>query len=96
MKRKYFEGHLSRLTDELRHMIDGERVLNERLQQIRICANLSQYHDGAEVILSFKKSFSLSGDFSALEKLVLSVCQSCLFLLKCNQWKKYINIFEIF
>lgn len=56
-------------------MIDDEKVLKERLQQIEICDNLAQYHQGADVILSFKDRFSLSGDFSALEKIVQSVCQ---------------------
>ena len=71
---RFFEGSRQQLTNELSYMLMDRKVLAERITQIEICADLDQYHNGAEVMMDMKSLFNLTGDFSAMEKILQSVC----------------------
>ncbi|XP_067936896.1 E3 ubiquitin-protein ligase RNF213-like [Watersipora subatra] len=67
----YFDQDRIKLVSELSQELKGS-LLKEREQQIKMCADLSQYHKGAKVILDFKKNFELTGDFKAMETILQS------------------------
>ncbi|XP_067936897.1 E3 ubiquitin-protein ligase rnf213-alpha-like [Watersipora subatra] len=71
----YFSGDKSKLVNELAEELE-DHVLKTRKQQLEICADLGQYHRGAEIILQLKKQFELTGDFTAVEKILQSKNQT--------------------
>ena len=73
LKQRYFGNSVNELLKELQEMLDDEKTFASRKHQIKICSNLSQYHDGASVMLQMRDLFDLSGDFSVLEKILQSV-----------------------
>ena len=68
----YFDNDHAKLYSELAIMLD-QKTFELRKVQIDICANLNQYHEGAQVMLDLKKLFMLTGDFSDIEKIIKSV-----------------------
>lgn len=50
-------------------MLSCAEVFAERKGQIKMCANLEQYHTGARVLLDLKEQFNITGDFSDIEKI---------------------------
>jgi len=72
LKKEYFGSSLDKLKEELDNMLDANS-LAQRRKQIDLCANLDQYHNGAEVMLKLRDMYKLKGDFSDLEKVVQSV-----------------------
>ena len=68
----YFGNDRAKLYSELEIML-GMKNFELRKVQIEICANLNQYHEGAQVMLKMKDWFELKGDFSDIEKIINSV-----------------------
>ena len=73
MEKDYFGGSIDNLLHHLEIMIPDEVICEERRKQIKTCAELKQYYDGAGALLKLKEMFKLTGEFSDIEKLAKGV-----------------------
>ena len=73
MEKDYFGGSIDNLLHHLEIMIPDEVICEERRKQIKTCAELKQYYDGADALLKLKEMFQLTGEFSDIEKLAKGV-----------------------
>ena len=63
---RVYKEEYEQIRDELKNFKLGDKVINERIEQLKKYRQLEDSVKGAKVILKFAQDFQLTGDFDQI------------------------------